>query len=257
MAIVRTDDTHYQQIAETIRAWTQTEETYRPEDMWVGVEEVYWAGYQAGQAEGGGSYEEGYEQGKIDGDTLKYASTLTSHFQNSVFPDGYEITVDAPNVTNNISYLFRAATGVRKVTMNIPTDKDYNVSNFIYQSTVEELVLPDGIRFALNNYFATNSKVLRSVYGRIDLSASPSNAGLFNGCTALVDAEFVPNTIKSVFTIAHSPDLSDKTRQSIVDGYADMTGQTSPTLTVHPTVGAKFTDTQRATLTAKNVTLVY
>lgn len=65
MPIVTTNSEHYQQIADTIRSYTGSEETFRPENMYGGVDGVYMAGYQAGQAEGGGgSYDEGFEAGK-------------------------------------------------------------------------------------------------------------------------------------------------------------------------------------------------
>ena len=45
--------------------------------------------------------------------------------------------------------------------------------------------------------------------------------------------------------------------QSIIDGLKDLTGAESQTLTFHSAVGNKLTDTQKATITAKNWTLVY
>ena len=51
--------------------------------------------------------------------------------------------------------------------------------------------------------------------------------------------------------------LSDETIQSIIDGLADLTEQTTQTITFYATVGAKLTDEQKATITAKNWTLAY
>jgi endonuclease I len=45
--------------------------------------------------------------------------------------------------------------------------------------------------------------------------------------------------------------------QSIVDALKDLTGATAQTLTFHADVGGKLTDAQKATITAKNWTLVY
>lgn len=51
--------------------------------------------------------------------------------------------------------------------------------------------------------------------------------------------------------------LNDASVQNIIDCLMDLTGSTSQTLTFHNTVGGKLTDTQKATITAKNWTLVY
>ena len=55
----------------------------------------------------------------------------------------------------------------------------------------------------------------------------------------------------------YSRNLTPETIQSIIDGMADLTGATAQTLTFHKDVGAKLTDAQKATITAKNWTLVY
>ena len=54
-----------------------------------------------------------------------------------------------------------------------------------------------------------------------------------------------------------SSKLSNASIQSIIDHLADLTGGTTQTLTFHKTVGNKLTDTQKATITAKNWTLAY
>lgn len=79
----------------------------------------------------------------------------------------------------------------------------------------------------------------------------------FNGVPKIVEFRVVSNSIKLNFNISKSPNLSTDTIQSIIDGLADLTGGTAQTLTLHATVGAKLTETQKATITAKNWTLVY
>ena len=80
---------------------------------------------------------------------------------------------------------------------------------------------------------------------------------MFNYIYSLVNVRFVANTIKLSIAFAQSDNLSTETIQSIIDGLADLTGGTAQTLTLHSTVGSKLTDTQKATITAKNWTLVY
>jgi hypothetical protein len=74
---------------------------------------------------------------------------------------------------------------------------------------------------------------------------------------ALRELRVVPLSIKVNFPINYSPNLSPETIQSIIDGLTDLTGQTAQTLTFHKDVGAKLTDEQKATITAKNWILAY
>lgn len=194
------------------------------------------------------------------GDTaLLYASKLSKLYFDAVFPDGYELTVTATRPSTDISELCRHTSGLRKLTLDIPTEEVYNANSFVYQSTsIEEVVLPDGIKFSTMNYFATNVKTLKRVLGRVDMTnvTNVTSPNIYNGCTVLEEVYFMPSTIKMDLNISHTVALIDDSVQSIVDGYADMTGQTSPILRVNLSVGEKMTDAQKAALTAKNVTLV-
>lgn len=91
--------------------------------------------------------------------------------------------------------------------------------------------------------------------------SSVSNANNLNGpfmfCGNLIELRVVANTIKYNFNISSCGNLSAETIQSIIDGLVDLTGGTAQTLTLHATVGGKLTDEQKATITAKNWTLVY
>lgn len=55
MAIIKTDNSHYTNIANTIRSRIGTETQFKPSEMPQGVESVYNAGYEKGKAEGGTS----------------------------------------------------------------------------------------------------------------------------------------------------------------------------------------------------------
>lgn len=79
---------------------------------------------------------------------------------------------------------------------------------------------------------------------------------MFANCTEL---EFigVEGVIKSNVKISQSPNLNNACIQAFADHFADMTGQTALTFTIHSSVGNRMTEEQKATFTAKNVTLVY
>ncbi len=78
----------------------------------------------------------------------------------------------------------------------------------------------------------------------------------FSYCTKIENITF-EGVISKNIGFPNSPILSNASIQNIIDCLADLTGQTTQTLTLHATVGAKLTDTQKATITAKNWTLAY
>lgn len=109
-----------------------------------------------------------------------------------------------------------------------------------------------------NNVFGSLTQ-LKTVDGKpLDFSSvTTPTARVFYGSKNVEYARFVPNTIKCNFNASDSSAFTTETVDSIIDGLADLTGQTTKTLTLHSTVGAKLTDTQKVTITAKNWTLVY
>lgn len=92
----------------------------------------------------------------------------------------------------------------------------------------------------------------------LDFSAAKSSSSLqntFANCTQLVEIRIKENTIKISFSIPQTQVLSADSVQSIINGLADMTEQTAPTLTLNTVVKQKMTETQIAEITAKNWTL--
>ena len=96
---------------------------------------------------------------------------------------------------------------------------------------------------------------LREIIARLDFSSATTAYEMFNNTTALTEFRVVPNTLSLSLDVKYSPDLSNETLQSIKDGYKDMTGQTSPVLTLHADVKNRMTDEQKAAFTSKNVTI--
>lgn len=78
----------------------------------------------------------------------------------------------------------------------------------------------------------------------------------FSSCAALENITIAGSIDVSV-SLSASPLLTQPSVQSIIDHLKDLTGQTAQTLTLHADVGARLTDAQKATVTAKNWTLVY
>jgi hypothetical protein len=143
----------------------------------------------------------------------------------------------------DIGYLFAVSTGnfndfetaIKHITLNCDFSKAKNYGRVFYELRALEIV--DGLP--------------------LNFSSSTANNNVFGGCESLKELRVVPLSIKVNFSISYSPLLSPETIQSIIDGLADLTGQTAQTLTLHKEVGAKLTDEQKATITAKNWILAY
>lgn len=241
MHIVTTDNANYQNIAETIRTWNGTTETYKPADMWHGVESVYWAGYNAGQEQGGGGgYDEGYEAGK--------------QAEWNSFWDAYQQNGKRENYFCGFCY-----GGWTDETYNpkypITCKGIYSGIQAFNNSAITDTKVPIIVEGAsVANMFAGNT-VLETIR-LLSLTGATNLNTAFGACYALKNVT-IDGSIDSNFTISATAVLTNESVQSIIDHLADLTGATAQTLTFHATVGAKLTDAQKAQITAKNWTLAY
>lgn len=215
-------------------------------DKLTQIAENMQAVYEAGKAAGGGASVP---------NPFEYATTISGVFKGVSFPNGYELTITAPYMAGAITGVFEAASGIKKVTLEIPVGTGYPAYGLFNRvATIEEIVFPNGIKLSNCNNLCSNCTALRSIYGAMDLTGNTS-ANVWNGCSSLENITFVPNTIGASITFNSSSKLSDASIQSIIDGLAEV--ETEQTLTLHAAVGGKLTEAQKATITAKNWTLVY
>lgn len=270
MAIVTTDDKHYKAIADVIRRGYVDDIKFRPEDMAGEIDLALNDKFLQGHMQG---YGEGYDAGQ----QAEY-----DRFWDAILQDGNR---------DDYYYLF-SGYGWTAETFK----PKYDIRGWRFQGTfaytaqlrVSLIDLLDACGVVLDTSKAT------SVYGmfqyssiteipHIDLSSLTTNAsGLFSNCTKLKRIEKITYTEKSAcyaigsyqecreledvefagviagdMNLSWSPLLTDATVQSLIDHLKDLTGQAVKTLTLHATVGAKLTDAQKATITAKNWQLVY
>ena len=229
--------------------------------------------YKAGQESGGGSgdYNQGYEDGKNSVvDNARYAKTITFASLNIFGKAEVELNLESveslsqfcvPTVATNknttVEHLIINCLNLITSSMSI-----HQCGSAAIDDTLRHITLnvntQNSTRF---DYAFYNNRALETIDGTpLDFSSVVNVNyinGCFTGCGALKEVRFVANSIKVKMSFANSPDLSAETTQSIIDGLADLTGGTAQTLTVHKTVGEKLTDEQKATITAKNWTLVY
>lgn len=132
----------------------------------------------------------------------------------------------------NATSAFEAATtspNLKRLTLNCDFSKSTSMAYFI--SRWSQLEIVDGIP--------------------IDFSGTTTGIQTLN-LAKLVEMRIAPVSIKAKIGFYYSPNLSDETIQSIIDGLADLTGQTAQTITLHADVKSKLTDTQLTTITSKN-----
>lgn len=204
-----------------------------------------------------GDYDQGYEDGYDEGNSLYYASELSSVFYNVTFPENCNLTIKMQKPPTRAYQSFGLTKNLKKVKfITDDTSSPFPLSQTFRESEIEVVDFTECSRNLTDiNYLFFQANGLKSILGALDLSNCTSfTYSFFAG--ALEDVEIVPNTIKADIRFSSSY-LTDKSIQSIIDGLADLTDSDTQTLTLHGTVSAKLTDEQKVTITAKNWTLAY
>ena len=187
----------------------------------------------------------GYEQGYADGKAQAVKE----------LPEGY-IKID-PSWTN----LSNLCSNRASLAENLKYSDTANgrLFNNMFASCPAKRIPSLDLRKATNVYGLFVSCSAEEI-GELDISSitsEPAMRDMFKNCNYLKKVCFVPGCIKFDISFVHCSKLEDSAVQSIIDGLADLTGQTAQTLTLHPTVGARLTAEQKAAIAAKNWSVVY
>lgn len=258
MANVFIENATLQDIANAIRNKTGKTEKMLPNQMPVEIESI-----EAGD----GGYEQGFEDGKNSVMDLGRFCDIIRFKNLNVFGKS-EVELNLPNCTtlNRLCFVEspeNTNNTVEHLTINAgsPTDAGWILGASIGQldQKLKHLTLNwDMKNLKKVDYAFYGLQALQVIDGvPFDFSSLTSLTGIFHMSTAIVEMRFVPLSIKVNFLLSLHRKLSAETIQSIIDGLADLTGGATQTLTFHSDVGNKLTDTQKATITAKNWTLVY
>ena len=236
---------------------------------------VYDAGFTAGQnSGGGGGYEEGYADGKqAEHDSFwdVYQQNGTATDYNSAFVGMYwdfdnffpKYDIVPTNGTKMLyAWSYRAASignltdrlndcGVVIDTSNATT----LLQAFAYSRFTEipSLDLSSCSANGLQQTFYYADRMI--TLGKLKVNESLTYNNTFGNCNQLQNVEF-DGTIGQSIDFLWCP-LSAESVQNIIDHLKDLTGTTAKTLTLKADVGAKLTEAQKATITAKNWALVY
>lgn len=206
-------------------------------------------------------YDAGYQKGKSEGgiDLFQYATSLDGTFTNADFSDNPNVVINIPNFEGNtISALFNSVTNLESVKLvcNVRNVEMHASTAFYSCRTIKLIDFSEfNVTFGTNSSLFGSCTLLERILGELDFSRSQTFPNTFGQCTSLIEVRFTENCIKANISFSSSSKLSDESIQSIIDGLADLTGQTTQTLTLHADVKAKLTEEQIATITSKNWTL--
>lgn len=222
MAIVTTDNRHYMGIASALREKTGTATEYKPEEMAAGVNDVYEAGQQS-------EYDRFWDAFQQNGERTSYDSAFQYNgWSDDIYSPKYPIKLEGTN-------------GGRQTFNNNTNLADIKVP--IYAKNT---------RLSHTFNLCTALKTIPLLH--VENVAEYTNA--FASCKKLENVTF-SGSVDAGISFVSSPLLSDASVQSVIHHLADLTGKTAQTLTFHADVGARLTEAQKATVTAKNWTLVY
>lgn len=213
---------------------------------------------------GSGDYEQGYEDGKQE----EY-----DRFWNAVQDNGNRTDYTTAfysqtwnDTTFNPKYAMKPTEAREMFRNSHITSKekfaniDFSVNKNFYmtfqQGHIVELPIIDASNGTDFYYMCQGCYTLKSIEKLILSDKATRFEGAFSGCGYLENI-IIEGVIPQKIDFGSSPLLNDASIQSIIDHLKDLTGGTVQTLTLHATVGGKLTDEQKATITAKNWTLVY
>lgn len=244
MAVKVYEEEKIRAIAEKIRECAGTEKTYTTAEMPNGVEEVYNAGIEKGEASS-----DGY---------LRYSSVVKINHYNLF--GRKNVVLNVPLVTDyNTAFRQNSVnTTVEHLTINGSLDGTITNASMAFYSPVNETTLKtltlncDFSKCTAFTFFAIYLSTLEVIDGKpIDFS-SATTIGAWHNCplgSSLREMRVVPNSIKVNIQFPSDDKLSDETIQSIIDGLITITDGVARTLSLHAKVKEKLTDEQKATIT--------
>ncbi len=212
-------------------------------------------------------YEAGYEKGKSEGGEDYLHCTSVVKINNYNLFGRKEVVLNVPLVTNfGGAFQLNSSTPnttVEHLTINGSLDGTITSASMAFYSGIHETTLK---RLTLNCDF---SKCITFVYMMTYLAAlevidgvpidfsSATNIGDFHNCalgSSLREIRVAPFSIKKNIGFSTDKNLSGESVQSIIDGLADLTGQTAQKVQFHTSVLARLTEEQINTIGAKNWT---
>lgn len=224
---------------------------------------VYSAGYEKGKSEGGSGMSDVF---------LNNARLI--RFNNDDWVEGDTLEINMPNLNSlsgsfNFTFVKIKNLIITSDTPILETNDAFYQSNETGTSVLERVVF--NVDFSkcksFARWFRKHSK-LKSIEGNpIDFSSGTQVGGVFSYCSYIESFRITPKSIKANISFDTNGYLDDETIQSIIDGLADLTGETARILALHTKIKARIeeddakedTDETKhgwlSTITGKNWTL--
>lgn len=195
--------------------------------------------------------------GTFGEDWFQYATQIQGLFRDAIVPQCTEIDLTLPNITS-MSHAFYYSVGFKKVKLSGNDNGNLlNTNNAFWGCNDVEIIDFSGLKCVFNNAGGMFRQCpnLKYIYGELDCTNASSLQSMFMNDTLLEYVRFKKGSIYKNFEFSSQKNLTTETVQNIIDGLADLTGQTAQTITFHKDVKAKLTEEQIATITSKNWTL--
>ena len=217
-------------------------------------------------------YGEGYEDGQKAEydrfwDAFQYNGTRT--YYNNAFPQGWNDVTFQPKYDFKVTegqqmFQYSSIEDLAGILRNRGITLDLSNATNIYMmfywakslKTIPSVDTRKSTRTDLYYLFGSSPKIESIEKVILKDDGSQTFNGTFAQDNALKEVRF-EGVIGNNISFAESSFLSNESVQSIIDHLKDLTGATAKTLTFYATVGGKLTAEQKATITAKNWTLVY
>ena len=162
-----------------------------------------------------------------------------------------EIKFNINPLCTNINYMCSECKNLEKIELENTSNVTLFEGAFFGCRKLREIGLPSTANAKTIMWAFASCDTLEVVNGILDFSKCNDLTGVFNGISNIRELRFAENSIHADLTLAWADKLSDETIQSIINGLADLTGQTSHTITFHSTVTKKLTDEQKQIISQK------
>lgn len=266
MAVVLTDDKHYKKIAAAIREKTGEATTYKPEQLPVGVAQVYEVGKQEGIQSEYERFWEAYHAPGDDYSAFRFSghgwTDVTFTPKQDIVPTGDAMQMFyASNIVNLTECLERQG-----VTLDFSQCTKRVDQMFAYSTYIEDIPMldfrnakrdPDNSGL-FNSMFSgcKNLRTIRGIYIREDGTSGYNSA--FNNCSSLENITFYGVIGRNGLDLHWSTKLTHDSLMSIINALADYSEDASGTIwtvTFGTTNLAKLTNSEKAIATQKGWTL--
>lgn len=203
----------------------------------VGYEDGHASGYRQGYAEG---EEAGYTKGYPEGEANGYTAGQTAEWKR--FWDAFQ---DSGERTNYYAYFQQTGWNDNTFRPKYPitcVGGSSNGQSVFYNARMTKIEVDIVV---INTSAKTMFQQCTSLetISKLVLRGATDCSSMFSGCSKLKNLN-VDGSIDVNFSVSACPDLTDASVQSIIDHLAQLTPETTKTLTLHQDVRDKMTDVQ-------------